>query len=973
MSIDTGSSLSYDKNYPVANIKQSSQKFRDNFSIIKTAIENLQVAATGNSSILSIQSAVLSTGQIQLTTSFINNSFKLPVNTTATGAGLIRYNSATSNLEYYNTGWRGVVSYNANGSVNLTDLYVSNKLTVATLPVANTDVVNLEYLNSRLSTVNSNVQTQINSLTNTVNQLDTDLDTEVQARISGDNNLQLQINDLSNAVSNATGGPDYQNAINNLSNELIAETNARVLGDAALNINITNVQNSVNILGDTVNNISSDLVTERSQRIANDAILQAQINSTVTNYSLLANAIAAEANTRQNVDNYMNATLIAINNRLGATESNVSLLTGRVDSQDLRINYIDNTYTRTFISPSEPVEDSSNGIRLSNGSIWLDTTIPNAVVFNAYNDVLGDFESVTFAGMDGSAYILRAGDTMTGGLVINGVGKTTYLNAGGIDLYSDDPVEGPFIDFKNASNEDWDWRIQTVGNSIAFISNTSGKGAFLDLDTLGSLANTRILTTVDGFFDMSNTIVRFPDSNVIVDADHFLLFQGIPNQVGGYDGAGIVFESTNLDYAFLNATLYAAVNNAITEEMSANGALTPSQARKRVSANAAHMANSYTSWAASNLGNIEFGLLRIFVTNDPENGVNNDSMALEPAASLYLNPGHSGGGQEQVNPVTRIAAKANARVIIGNAIENVVTIHAATGDIDTKGNIGVQGDAHFYGDFNLHGGSFNLPNSDMRIDANHSLIFEQLPANQANGFGDAGFITYDTNNFHYAPLHAPSFQAILANYSVVAAQANSVLSSQHEWSCLRIGSTNDARYYQNSVSMLLEDMTSVSDMVAIEPASDLYLNPGWSGNMANRFQDEYTRTNVAVYVGNSTSYVTKIEADTGNVWIKGTLTEASDMRIKSDLERISNALDKVSAITGYTYTRIDLPNEPRQLGVIAQDVELVAPELVITTPSGLKAVNYGQMNGLTIEAIKELKDIVLDLKAEVEDLKRRLG
>lgn len=98
-----------------------------------------------------------------------------------------------------------------------------------------------------------------------------------------------------------------------------------------------------------------------------------------------------------------------------------------------------------------------------------------------------------------------------------------------------------------------------------------------------------------------------------------------------------------------------------------------------------------------------------------------------------------------------------------------------------------------------------------------------------------------------------------------------------------------------------------------------------------------------------------------NASISGTLTETSDKRIKSDITKIENGLDKVCKLSGYTYYK---ENNPTKLtGVIAQEVLEVLPEAV-TEKEGIYSVAYGNMVGLLIEAIK-------DLKAEVEELKKK--
>jgi hypothetical protein len=99
----------------------------------------------------------------------------------------------------------------------------------------------------------------------------------------------------------------------------------------------------------------------------------------------------------------------------------------------------------------------------------------------------------------------------------------------------------------------------------------------------------------------------------------------------------------------------------------------------------------------------------------------------------------------------------------------------------------------------------------------------------------------------------------------------------------------------------------------------------------------------------------------GNIEASGNITAYSDRRIKTNLEVIPNALDKVQALTGYTFDRTDL-DLPRQTGLIAQDVQAVLPEAV--TNGDTLALNYGAMMGLMVEAIKELRAEVAALKGK---------
>ena len=93
----------------------------------------------------------------------------------------------------------------------------------------------------------------------------------------------------------------------------------------------------------------------------------------------------------------------------------------------------------------------------------------------------------------------------------------------------------------------------------------------------------------------------------------------------------------------------------------------------------------------------------------------------------------------------------------------------------------------------------------------------------------------------------------------------------------------------------------------------------------------------------------------GNWTAQGNVTAYSDIRLKDLITTIDSPLEKISEIRGVTYNRNDIEGNPRQTGVIAQEVEKVLPEVVQTSEDGIKHVAYGNMVGLLIEGIKELE------------------
>ena len=103
----------------------------------------------------------------------------------------------------------------------------------------------------------------------------------------------------------------------------------------------------------------------------------------------------------------------------------------------------------------------------------------------------------------------------------------------------------------------------------------------------------------------------------------------------------------------------------------------------------------------------------------------------------------------------------------------------------------------------------------------------------------------------------------------------------------------------------------------------------------------------------------------GAVSATGDITAYSDVRRKSNIVTISNALDSVAQMRGVYFTMNHAPSV-RKIGVIAQEVECVYPELVSTddTEDKAKSVAYGNITAVLIEAVKELT-------ARVKELERR--
>jgi hypothetical protein len=112
----------------------------------------------------------------------------------------------------------------------------------------------------------------------------------------------------------------------------------------------------------------------------------------------------------------------------------------------------------------------------------------------------------------------------------------------------------------------------------------------------------------------------------------------------------------------------------------------------------------------------------------------------------------------------------------------------------------------------------------------------------------------------------------------------------------------------------------------------------------------------------------------GKFWTHGGVFAGSDIKLKTDIEPLSPPLDKLLSLRGVEFRWKHEP-DGREIGLIAQEVEAVFPELVQVGPDGLKGIEYDSFTALMIEAMKQqqaqiasLQDEVLNLQVELHSM-----
>ena len=128
-----------------------------------------------------------------------------------------------------------------------------------------------------------------------------------------------------------------------------------------------------------------------------------------------------------------------------------------------------------------------------------------------------------------------------------------------------------------------------------------------------------------------------------------------------------------------------------------------------------------------------------------------------------------------------------------------------------------------------------------------------------------------------------------------------------------------------------------------------------------KYNDTLANTSFEVGNGIATSASNALTLyENGNMTIAGTLTESSDFRLKKNIQPLENVLERLLTIQPVYYYFKDQRIHPsgKQLGVIAQEVNEVFPELVRKENNGYYSVSYSKFSSVLIQAIKEQQQII---------------
>jgi len=254
----------------------------------------------------------------------------------------------------------------------------------------------------------------------------------------------------------------------------------------------------------------------------------------------------------------------------------------------------------------------------------------------------------------------------------------------------------------------------------------------------------------------------------------------------------------------------------------------------------------------------------------------------------------------------------------------------------------------------------------------HARLFRSDYQNQTTIDGGIAYRTSATDNYirFCTDMGAVRSKIGLKNSATITADTSNVgdrivlRDASGNFSCNNIESSGDLSFGSSTRQMI--NLYSTTYGIGVQSSTQYYRTGGGFAWFKGGSHDD-----TANDPGTNGALAMKLDS-THNLTVSADVTAYSDKRVKTDISKIDNALEKVCSVSGYTYKRTDTGDERKHTGVIAQEVIKVLPEVVHGSEETTYSVAYGNMVGLLIEAIKEMKSKLDIALARIDTLEKKL-
>ncbi len=291
----------------------------------------------------------------------------------------------------------------------------------------------------------------------------------------------------------------------------------------------------------------------------------------------------------------------------------------------------------------------------------------------------------------------------------------------------------------------------------------------------------------------------------------------------------------------------------------------------------------------------------------------------------------------------------------------------SNGNINTNGSMTVK-DVYLSGDIyntsgnkftslyeNLAGSNFILNKTNILMNGSN-LFLNSSPLNKGGIIINRGDI-YSSNNLFEINNYADNDNFI----TLKSVSDSSIVNFFGINNFYKFGASNgNFGIWKTNNSTILSsqyvnnNFDNFSNVINFDYSSGINNYPIININGAIKSSSNLSINDMDIYHDNSLNYKVRVH---GNMKVDGAVMSSSDIRIKSEIRKIDSALDKICRLNGITYDN-NTNGGKRETGLIAQEVKEVLPEAVFEDERGYLNIAYGNLMGIVIEAIKEIKLLI---------------
>ena len=344
----------------------------------------------------------------------------------------------------------------------------------------------------------------------------------------------------------------------------------------------------------------------------------------------------------------------------------------------------------------------------------------------------------------------------------------------------------------------------------------------------------------------------------------------------------------------------------------------------------------------------------LFKGDDGGSGITALTLDMSEAGAATFNSGVTFGGA-----VSGTSADFDGGVTIDNITIDGTEIDLSSGDlsIDVAGNLQIDADDSGEVRFLDDGTQY----ATIKKDGNNAL-FQSIVADGdfiiqgIDGSSTISAVTFDMSEegsatFNKNILFADNGKALFGaglDLALYSDGTNGLIESGGD---LTLDVTGDINLDANGGSISLKDNGTEIGLFSLDNSGFFDIFSSVSDN------DLRIRGNDG---GSTINALTFDMSDAGAATFNNNVTAFSDERLKDNIETLEDGLAKVEQLRGVTYTRDGREN----IGVIAQEVEKILPEIVLTADDemGTKSVDYSRITAVLIEAVKDLSARVKELE-----------